>query len=93
MTKFDEIKESISPELSRLNEIITSSLGSNSDLLNEVVANYLKTKGKQIRPIIVILSAKFFSNIVDEATLNGDRGRRYAGDKYRVEARKGAFYR
>lgn len=70
MTKFEEIKESISPELSRLNEIITSSLGSNSDLLNEIVANYLKTKGKQIRPIIVILSAKFFSNIVDEATLN-----------------------
>lgn len=66
MTKFDEIKESISPELSRLNEIISSSLNSNSDLLNEIVATYLKTKGKQIRPIIVILSAKFFSNINEE---------------------------
>lgn len=66
MTKFDEIKESISPELSRLNKIISSSLNSNSDLLNEIVATYLKTKGKQIRPIIVILSAKFFSNINEE---------------------------
>ena len=66
MTKFDEIKESISPELSRLNEIISSSLNSNSDLLNEIVATYLKTKGQQIRPIIVILSAKFFSNINEE---------------------------
>lgn len=70
MTKFDEIKESISAELFRLNEIINCSLSSNSHLLNKVVATYLKTKGKQIRPIIVILSAKFFSNI-NEETLHG----------------------
>ena len=69
MTKFDEIKESISAELSKLNEIINVSLDSSSPLLNEIVSMYLKTKGKQIRPIIVILSAGFFSGVNDN-TLN-----------------------
>lgn len=63
MTNFDEIKDSISPELEELNKIIHTSLASNSSLLNDVVERYLLTKGKQIRPIIVILSAKFFSNV------------------------------
>ena len=42
----------------------------NSELLNEVVKKYLETKGKQIRPIIVILSAKFFAE-VNSNVLNG----------------------
>ncbi len=70
MTKFDEIKTSINPELQALNTIIRSSLHSNSELLNNIVIKYLETKGKQIRPIIVILSAKLFSD-VNEHVLNG----------------------
>ena len=61
MTKFEEIKLSISSELDALNDIIRESLHSGSELLNNVVSKYLETKGKQIRPIIVILSAEFFS--------------------------------
>lgn len=70
MTNFNEIKKSISAELDKLNDIIRQSLDSNSELLNEVVNTYLKTKGKQIRPIIVILSAKFFA-AVDDRVLQG----------------------
>ena len=63
MTNFNEIKKTISAELEELNRIINDSLSSNSELLNEVVKKYLETKGKQIRPIIVILSAKFFAEV------------------------------
>lgn len=70
MTNFDEIKAIISPELKRLETIIIQSLRSNSSLLDEIVKMYLQTKGKQIRPIIVILSAKFFAGDADEKVLN-----------------------
>ena len=33
--------------------------------VDEIVGNYLKTKGKQIRPILVLLSAKLFGGITD----------------------------
>ena len=70
MTNFNEIKKTISAELEELNRIINDSLSSNSELLNEVVKKYRETKGKQIRPIIVILSAKFFAE-VNSNVLNG----------------------
>ena len=71
MTNFDEIRQLISPELKRLQTIIKESLSSNSPLLNEIVDKYLETKGKQIRPIIVVLSAKFFGEEVTRKVLCG----------------------
>ena len=62
MTNFDEIRDLISSDLERLQKIIKQSLSSNSPLLNKIVDKYLETKGKQIRPIIVVLSAKFFGD-------------------------------
>lgn len=70
MTNFGEIKESISAELQQLQVIIRESLASNSALLNGIIDTYLTTKGKQIRPIIAILSAKFLGK-VDERVLYG----------------------
>ncbi|MCI6855965.1 MAG: polyprenyl synthetase family protein, partial [Bacteroidales bacterium] len=70
MTTFETIRESISPEINRLNERMRAALYSRSDLLNNVVETYLQSKGKQIRPIIVILSAKFFGN-VNENVISG----------------------
>ena len=70
MTTFETIRESISPEINRLNERMRAALYSRSDLLNNVVETYLQSKGKQIRPIIVILSAKFFGN-VNEKVISG----------------------
>lgn len=71
MTNFDEIRDLISSDLERLHKIIKQSLSSNSPLLNKIVDKYLETKGKQIRPIIVVLSAKFFGAEVSDGVLCG----------------------
>lgn len=71
MTNFDEIRDLISSDLERLQKIIKQSLSSNSPLLNRIVDKYLETKGKQIRPIIVVLSAKFFGAEVSDGVLCG----------------------
>ena len=74
MTNFDEIRDLISSDLERLQKIIKQSLSSNSPLLNKIVDKYLETKGKQIRPIIVVLSAKFFGAEVSDGVLDGKWG-------------------
>lgn len=71
MTNFDEIRDLISSDLERLQKIIKQSLSSNSPLLNKIVDKYLETKGKQIRPIIVVLSAKFFGAEVSDGVFCG----------------------
>ena len=71
MTNIDEIRDLISSDLERLQKIIKQSLSSNSTLLNKIVDKYLETKGKQIRPIIVVLSAKFFGAEVSDGVLCG----------------------
>lgn len=71
MTNFDGIRDLISSDLERLQKIIKQSLSSNSPLLNKIVDKYLETKGKQIRPIIVVLSAKFFGAEVSDGVLCG----------------------
>lgn len=71
MTNFDEIRDLISSDLERLQKIIKQSLSSSSPLLNKIVDKYLETKGKQIRPIIVVLSAKFFGAEVSDGVLCG----------------------
>ena len=63
MDRLAEIQKRIEPELAQMNAIIRASLESDNDLMDAVVSNYLLTKGKQIRPIMVILSAKFFGEI------------------------------
>lgn len=62
-TPLESIKRQIAPELKRLNELIRSRLGSDSVLMSTVIENYLTTKGKQIRPIIVMLCARMFGDI------------------------------
>jgi octaprenyl-diphosphate synthase len=63
MTTLEEIQQAIAPELRQLNERIAQSLASSNTLMNHVVDNYLKTKGKQIRPILVILSSRLFGEM------------------------------
>ena len=63
MDRLAKIQQSIEPELARMNAIIRETLESENDLMNTVVSNYLLTKGKQIRPVMVILSAKFFGEV------------------------------
>ena len=60
MVTINDIQNNISAELSALNAIIEDTLSSSSPLMQQVVQNFLRAKGKQIRPILVILSGKYF---------------------------------
>lgn len=66
MVGLHTIQNTIAPELAALNTIIAASLQSNSPLMQKVVNNFLATKGKQIRPILVLLSGRFFGGITDK---------------------------
>lgn len=61
----ETVKRQIEPELKKLNTLIRSRLGSDSVLMSTVIEQYLTTKGKQIRPIIVILCARMFGDVSD----------------------------
>jgi octaprenyl-diphosphate synthase len=63
------IQEQLRPDLDAMNDIISSTLMSNSELTNNIVTTYLKTKGKLLRPIVTLLSAKFFGGVNEKALL------------------------
>lgn len=65
------IQQTIAPELKRLNDRIAETLSSSNILMNRIITNYLKTKGKQIRPILVLLSAKLFGEIDERVIAAG----------------------
>ncbi|MBD5258404.1 MAG: polyprenyl synthetase family protein [Barnesiella sp.] len=63
MPSIKDIQQLITPELQALNKLIAETLDSPNELMNRIVDNYLRTKGKQIRPIMVILSAKLLGTV------------------------------
>lgn len=65
MTILEDIYGSIAPELALLNEQISAQLSTSSPLMNQVVSAQLSSKGKQIRPVIVILCSKLFGDSCD----------------------------
>jgi len=65
MTTFQTIQQTLAPELKLLNDRIMATLDSPNELMNRVVRNYLEKKGKQIRPILVMLSAKLLGEVND----------------------------
>lgn len=69
MTAFESIKQSLAADISGLNRLIRSNLLSGNPLMDTVIEQYLTTKGKQIRPIIVMLCARMFGPI-DQKVLN-----------------------
>lgn len=66
-TSLKHIQDQLGPELDALNDIIVSTLTSNSELTNSIVTTYLKNKGKLLRPIVTLLSAKLFGGINEKA--------------------------
>ncbi len=62
-SSLEPISRAIAPELRELNDRIFVALSSPNDMMNGIVRDYLRRKGKQIRPIVVILSARLFSDI------------------------------
>lgn len=63
MEQLEKIQSYLGAELKEMNEIISSTLSTPNDLMNSIVTSYLEKKGKQIRPVLVILSAKLFGNV------------------------------
>lgn len=61
----EAIRDTIAPELEALTRRIDDALGSSNPLMNSVVSGYLKSKGKMIRPILVILTAKLLGEVND----------------------------
>ena len=66
MTMLDKIRHDISPEINALHERIDSALGSSNPLMDKVVKGYLQSKGKLIRPILVILTARLLGKVTDK---------------------------
>ena len=66
MGEIISIQQNIAQDLSKLNDIIKNVLESNSALMNQIVTNFLESKGKQIRPILVILSGRFFGETYEK---------------------------
>ncbi|MDE5869492.1 MAG: polyprenyl synthetase family protein, partial [Muribaculaceae bacterium] len=66
MEQFEKIRMHLRPELRAMNEIITDTLRTGNEMMNGIVTTYLEKKGKQIRPILVILSAKMFGEVNED---------------------------
>jgi len=63
MIGIEKIKQPIAAELERFDHQFKQTLKSDVFLLDLITRYVLKTKGKQIRPVLVLLSAKLFGEI------------------------------
>lgn len=66
-----KIQEHLAPELSEMNRIIAESLHTSNKMMDDVVTHYLQVKGKQIRPMLVILAARMFGEASREVMYAG----------------------
>lgn len=71
MSELQELQKSIAEELKALNDRIDMALKSPNEMLNSINRNYLSVKGKQVRPIVVMLSAKIASGYVNDKAIKG----------------------
>lgn len=70
MTPFQKIQHTLAPDLNQLNALIERALMSPNKLMNSVIATYLESKGKQIRPILVLLAGRLLGS-VNSTTMHG----------------------
>ena len=69
MDVLDKIKAPVAVELEQFNEAFRKTLYSDNPLLEQAVEHLLKAPGKQIRPLLVLLSARMVGK-VDEKVIN-----------------------
>ena len=65
MSYIENAKLLISNEMEKFNEIFSTSFYSEDNLLNSALNHLLKQKGKQIRPVLTVLSAKLCGDVTD----------------------------
>ena len=66
MTNLETIRRELATDIDRLNRVMVEQLATPNPLMQKVIENYLKTKGKLIRPIIVLLTARLFGPVTDK---------------------------
>lgn len=71
MTTYYEIRQTVAPELERLNARIQARLTSGNALMDRIVGSQLRTRGKQIRPLVVVLCARMFGAVTDRVLAAG----------------------
>jgi octaprenyl-diphosphate synthase len=67
---WDEIRDSIEPELNKFEDKFRDSVKTGTPILNAIMRYIIRSKGKQMRPMFVFLSASMFGE-VKEATYRG----------------------
>ena len=67
MSKLDNIREPVKPEMKEFNRRFRKSISSSVPLLNLVTAYVLKRKGKQMRPLFVFLASKMTGSVTDSS--------------------------
>lgn len=65
MDTLQRIRTGIAPDIDRLNACMAAQLDTSNPLLSQIVTGSLKTKGKLIRPILVILTARMLGDVTD----------------------------
>lgn len=65
MKSLEEIKSPISEELKIFEDKFRDSMKSKVPLLNAITRYIVRSKGKQVRPMFVFLSAKMFGAVTD----------------------------
>lgn len=61
----ESITEIIGYEMERFNKTLANTLSTDNVLIKSIIDYYLQTKGKQIRPMLVILSSRLFGEVND----------------------------
>ncbi len=69
MDVLTNIQSTIGTELTTLNRIMVEHLHTSNPLINKIVDRYLESKGKQIRPILIMLCAKMIDRITPATIL------------------------
>ena len=65
MKQLEQIKKPVAAELENFDVVFREAMRSRIPLLDKVTAYIMKTKGKQMRPLFVLLSAKISGDIND----------------------------
>lgn len=71
MEQMNNIQQRLAPELKAMNDIIVGTLHTRNEMMDGIVMRYLRVKGKQIRPMLVILGAKMFGQVTEEVLCAG----------------------
>lgn len=71
MEQMSNIQQRLAPELKAMNDIIVGALHTRNEMMDDIVMRYLRVKGKQIRPMLVILGAKMFGQVTEKVLCAG----------------------